>query len=265
MPFRRIREVVIIGAGNMATNLGMALFANDISISGVYNRSPEAGQRLAEKIDSAYFDDIHAITKEADLYILAVADSAIQPLAELMRLGDKLVVHTSGTVAMEILGTVSENIGVFYPLQTFSPGRMTAFKDIPVCIESNSAAGRTRLESLAHTLTDKVFYLDSDQRKYLHLSAVIASNFTNFLYVVAEDILRSHQIPFELLGPLVARTAQNIGTGNAFRYQTGPALRGDLQVMACQRDLLKEHPDYLEIYNLISDNIIKLKSSYGKL
>ncbi|HNX05390.1 MAG TPA: DUF2520 domain-containing protein, partial [Opitutales bacterium] len=114
-------------------------------------------------------------------------------------------------------------------------------------------------------LTDIVQFLDSDHRKLLHLSAVFASNFTNFMYTIAEDLIIAHGIPFELMKPLISHTAEIARQEDVFRQQTGPALRGDLDVLSSHRKLLAEHPDYLEIYNLISNNIIKYKEAHGKL
>jgi len=265
VPFRNIENVVLVGAGNVAAHLGLALASQGIRIVEVCNRTPGTGQDLADRLGATFIADIMAITKAADLYILAVSDSAIATLAGSMHLNDKMVVHTSGTTGMNVLANISENIGVFYPLQTFSPGRATMFRGIPVCLESNSPEGEQQLRKLAERLTDIVQFLDSDHRKLLHLSAVFASNFTNFMYTIAEDLIIAHGIPFELMKPLISHTAEIARQEDVFRQQTGPALRGDLDVLSSHRKLLAEHPDYLEIYNLISNNIIKYKEAHGKL
>ena len=121
------------------------------------------------------------------------------------------------------------------------------------------------MKELALKLTGIVHFVDSGNRKLLHLSAVFASNFTNFMYTVAEDLMHSGGIPFELLKPLVDRTAENISRGYVFGRQTGPAFRGDHEVLDIHRKLLADRPEYLEIYNLISSNIIKYKTKHGKL
>ena len=265
MALRSIQDVVILGAGNMASHLGWELVKQGIKVAEVYNRTPGTGKELAVKLGANFIADIRAITNLADLYILAVADSAIAPLVELLRLNDKLVVHTSGTMEMKILSPVSENIGVFYPLQTFSPGRTTEFRGIPVCVETNTGQGKQQLEDLATRLKSIVYFIDSDNRKLLHLSAVFASNFTNFMYTVAEDLVLSNGIPFELLKPLISQTAENVSRGHVFQHQTGPAFRNDHLVMARHRELMANHPDYLEIYDIISKNIIKYKTIHGKL
>ena len=249
----------------MASHLGLELVKQGTKVVEVYNRTPATGKELAVRLGATFIADIYAITNKADLYILAVADSAIAPLVDSLSLNDKLVVHTSGAMAMKILEQVSENIGVFYPLQTFSPSLKTGFRGIPVCIEANTMQGRQQLEDLAIRLSSIVYFVDSDNRKLLHLSAIFASNFTNFMYTVAEDLLLSHELPFELLKPIIGQTAENFSHGHVFQYQTGPAFRGDHHVLAKHRELLANHPDYLEIYDIISNNIIKYKTTHGKL
>jgi len=257
--------VVLIGAGNLALHLGQALVQQVIRVVEVYNRSAAKGEELAGRVGADFIPEISKITTQADLYIMAVADAAIMPIAESLQLGDRLLVHTSGTMDMMLLSKASVQVGVFYPLQTFPAGRPTGFSGVPVCLESNSAEGKFRLEEVARKLTDMVYFVDSDQRKLLHLSAVFACNFTNFMYTVAEDLLTSNSMPFELLKPLIAHTAENAVRGDVFRHQTGPAVRGDQPVLDIHRSLLAGHPEYLEIYNAISNNIIQYKTNHGKL
>ncbi len=259
------REIVLIGAGRLATHLGLAIVEQGLKVAQVYNRNAAAGRKLADKTGAFFTDDIREITLHADLYILAVSDSALEELAAKLRLSDKTVVHTSGTMEMGILAPVSTSIGVFYPVQTFAPDRNIDFRQVPVCLEGNSQAAVDLLTVFAKGLTQHVYYLNSEQRRILHLGAVFASNFTNYIYAVSEELLAVHEIPFDLLKPLIIHTAQNVIHGNLIQSQTGPAARGDKRVLEKHRELLLNHPDYLTIYNLISSNILKHQSLHGKL
>lgn len=265
MQHGNIEEVVLIGAGNVASHLGMALVGQGIRVVELYNRTPARGRELAARLGAAFIPDTGSLTRTADLYIFAVADAAIAPLASMLKLEERLVVHTSGTMEMELLSHVSDSYGVFYPLQTFSTSRSAGFRGIPVCLEANTEPVRLQLEELARKLTDNVYFIDSEQRKLLHVAAVFASNFTNFMNAVAEDLLGSQGITFELLKPLIAQTADNVKHGHPFHFQTGPAYRGDEQVLSRHRELLKDHPGYLEIYDVISRNIIQYKTENEKL
>ncbi len=265
MHTRDIQSAVIIGAGNMASQLGMALTGHGVRVAEVFNRSKDAGMTLASNLGARYVANLKELSPDADLYILAVSDAAIALIAAELRVGNKLVVHTSGPTPLSILAGTSVNTGVFYPLQTFSPAGTDGFGGIPVCLEAGTTYGAEQLKRLAEKLTPLVYFIDSDRRRVLHLAAVFACNFSNFMNAVAEDILASQDIPFELLVPLIRQTAENAGRGKVFGLQTGPAVRGDLQVLASHRELLAGDPGYLEIYNLISSNIIKYKSKHGKL
>lgn len=260
-----IRDVVLIGAGNVASSLGLALVRQEIRILQVYDRSPGRGRKLASKLGASFTADHLAIVPAADLYILAIPDSAIELLASELHLTDQLVVHTSGSADLKILSEISGNIGVFYPLQTFSKNRRVNFIRVPICVEANGENGKKLLGDLAAKLSGIVSFINSDQRKILHLAAVFASNYTNFMVAIAEELLRANDIPFELLKPLINQTVRNAHHPPVSGHQTGPAVRGDKQVLASHRTLLKDYPDYLEIYNMISDNIIKYKALHGKL
>jgi predicted short-subunit dehydrogenase-like oxidoreductase (DUF2520 family) len=261
----KIQEVVLIGAGRLATHLGLAFHKLGLKIIQVYNRTPQKGKLLANRVDASFTSDIAEINLTADLYILAVSDSVIEYLASRLNLRDRLIVHASGTMDMSILGSISVNIGVFYPVQTFAPNRKIDFRKIPICIEANSKLSEDRLSALAKQLTGSVYLLDTGHRRLLHLGAVFASNFTNFMYAVTEELLTAKGIPLILLEPLILQTAQNVKQGNLLHSQTGPAVRGDIKVLEKHHELLSEYPDYLEIYKLISDNIIKKSSLHGKL
>ena len=266
MSAANIQEIVIIGAGRLATHLGLALHRHGFKVVQVCSRTPEKGRKLAGRIGASFTPEIREIALNADLYILAVSDSAIEELASRLHLKDRLVVHASGTMGMDILSPVSASIGVFYPVQTFSvPNRKIDFRKIPVCIEGNSKAVEEKLSAMAHKLTQNVHLLDTDRRRFLHLGAVFASNFTNCIYAVTEELLIAHDIPLELLEPLIIQTARNVRHGNLRQYQTGPAVRGDVRVLEKHHEMLSDHPDYLDIYKLMSENIIKQKSMHGKL
>jgi predicted short-subunit dehydrogenase-like oxidoreductase (DUF2520 family) len=249
----------------LATHLGLALFRQGLTVLQVYNRTPGKGRKLAARINALYTDNLSDLVPGADLYILAVSDSWLGQLVSRLHLKDSLVVHTSGSVELEILSPVSSRTGVFYPVQTFSKHRKINFRDIPICLEAESPESEMKLTKLAERLTRSVYLLDSGKRGLIHLGAVFASNFTNYLYSIAELLLRENDLPLNILEPLILQTARNVRRGNLFENQTGPAVRGDIQVLEKHRRLLADHPDYHEIYELISKHIILNRSLNGKL
>lgn len=260
-----VKNTVIIGAGNVAWHLGIALSRSGIAVQQVVNRSELRGRRLAKKVGAEYISSLKKIASGSDLYILAVSDDAIGEIASDFPYRNALLVHTSGSVPIDVLSGATERPGVFYPLQTFKTGGKVSFRTIPVCPEARLPEDLRLLTALASSLSDKVFPMSSEQRKILHLTAVFAGNFSNFLYTIAEDLLEKHHIPFELLKPLIFQTARNASHEDLFSRQTGPAVREDWKVMEQHRELLARYAAYSEIYELISRSIIQYKKGNGKL
>ena len=254
-------KIALAGAGSVATHLGLALKQAGFSVSCVLNRSPERGMLLAEKLDARYVNSFKALD-HPDLLIVAVSDDAIPALAGHLSGCSFPVVHTSGTVSKDVLSVVGSDYGVFYPLQTFSLERFVDFSKVPICIDSSNPLFTKRLDSLAHCISDAVYQIADQQRKILHLAAVFACNFSNYLYAIAADILKNNDIPFEMLLPLIQETANKIQTTLPLDAQTGPARRGDVSTIQQHLLMLQNEPELLELYKLLTDNILHTYSQH---
>ncbi len=261
----RIKNIVVLGAGNVASHLSKALNAKGLTIVQLYNRTEESGKRLARLLGASYTNTIQQIIPDADLYILALSDNALPELASQIRVRKGIVVHTSGSVGLDVLQNTSTQIGVLYPLQTFREGKQISFDRIPICIEGNKPGVEKRLVKLAEQLSSNVQIINSRQRKMLHLTAVFAGNFTNYLYTIAQDLLQQYDLPFELLKPLIKQTAANVRHSDLFSLQTGPAVREDTAIIEEHLGLLANEKAYKDIYDLISKQIIQHKHQHGKL
>lgn len=257
---QELRDIVLIGAGNVATRLGIALRKGGIRILQVYSRSQESAHRLASLLQTGHTTSLKEIVTEASLYIIAVADDAIESVVKGMEAQQKFLVHTSGSVDMDVLAPWAQNFGVLYPLQTFSRNRNVDFNTIPVCIEANSLVNLDLLSRLASSISGDVRTVPSAQRRMLHLAAVFACNFPNYMYTVAESIVHRANLDFDLLKPLILETALKVQTISPEKAQTGPALRGDARILEGQMELLKAYPEILELYKKISGEISKLNT-----
>jgi predicted short-subunit dehydrogenase-like oxidoreductase (DUF2520 family) len=246
-----------IGAGNLATHLSKAFKNRGFEISQVYSRTELSAKELAATLSVNYVTSADEIDSNADIFFVALKDSAVDEVLSQINFGNKLVVHCSGSLPLSKLEKYSENIGVFYPLQTFSKSRDVNFKEIPVFIESNSAKNVEVLLQLAREISDSVSIIDSDRRKTLHISAVFACNFVNYLYSVAADILKSKDIPFDVLKPLIRETAEKVQEMHPEKAQSGPAVRFDESIISAHLNELNEFPDYLKMYNSISKSIFE--------
>jgi predicted short-subunit dehydrogenase-like oxidoreductase (DUF2520 family) len=250
-----IRNIVLIGAGNVATHLGLAIQKTGRRIVQVYSRTEENARLLSGKLHADFTVDLKTIYPDAGLYIVSVTDDVVEKIAGSLHLSGKLIVHTSGSVTMDVLGNCSENFGVLYPLQTFTKTREIDFSTVPLCIEANSKDNLELLEHFAKELSHKVVEADSEKRKILHLAAVFANNFPNFMYTVADQILSDNNLDFDLLRPLILETALKAQELKPEEAQTGPARRGDDKILMDHARLLKEYSEYRRIYKMLSDGI----------
>jgi predicted short-subunit dehydrogenase-like oxidoreductase (DUF2520 family) len=265
MAFQKIQKIALIGAGKLATNFAFTLKKRGYTILQIYNRSRKAGMKLAEKVSAPYIDDLQELTHKADLYALAVNDSSLKEVSEKIHLRNQLIIHFSGTADISLLKDSSSNYGILYPVQTFTKRHATGFFNIPICIEAINTGSKEKLSAFAANLSDKIFKVSSNQRKIIHLSAIFASNFTNFMYAISEDLLTENNLPMNLLEPIIKKTTTNASRKNIFSLQTGPAIREDFEIIRTHLDLLSEQPDYKEIYRIITESIIKFKHQNDKL
>ena len=252
-------KIVLIGAGNVATHLGKALLNTGNEILQVYSRTSESAKLLATELNTEYTINISQLFDKADLYIISVSDDVLPDILKKLKIENKLIVHTSGFLPMDTLKQVSENYGVFYPLQTFSKSREVEMRSVPICIEANTPENLQLLNSLAGQISSDVRQINSDQRKVLHLSAVFACNFPNFMYAIAEKILQNHDMDFSILKPLILETAQKIQELEPANAQTGPAIRGDERVINAHLKMLDNYPAYQKLYQIITDQISDTK------
>ena len=251
-------RITIIGSGNVATHLAAAFKNAGHAIVQVYSRDMHNASLLAYHVKAEPIDNLEQINSETDLFVIAVKDDAIEPIAADLVQYNKLIVHTSGATSLQTLQKHTQNAGVFYPLQTFSKTRELNFNAVPLCIEGTDDKITSTLNELAYTVSQNVYRVNSEQRKTLHLAAVFACNFPNYLYHVSQQLLAEKQLPFDLLRPLILETAEKIQELLPANVQTGPAVRNDEKTMTSHLDQLGENPDLQDIYKLLSQGIIKM-------
>ena len=199
-------------------------------------------------------------------YIIAVKDSALQEVIQQLtkRLtadtpslwrgqGEALLLHTAGSMPLSVFEGYADRCGVLYPMQTFSMDREVDFREIPLFIEASDAASLQQIRALADSISQHVYELSTADRKYLHLAAVFACNFANHCYTLAADVLQKKGLPFDVMLPLVDETARKVHELHPKDAQTGPAARGDQNVMQAQASLLDGKAK--EIYELLSQSI----------
>lgn len=252
-------NIVILGSGNVAAVLGRKFIAAGHKIVQVVSRNASAASALAYEWDTESANYISLINTNADVYIIAVSDPALEELIRHLKLPGKVVAHTAGPISKEILKSVTTHYGVFYPLQSMRK-EITALPDIPVFFEGSDKIATATLQKLAQSISvDKVSAAETGDRLKLHVAAVIVSNFTNHLYVLAENYCQKEGIHFHQLLPLIEETVQRLKTISPADTMTGPASRNDQQTIQKHIELLKDHPQLQKIYQLLTESIQQMK------
>jgi len=251
------QTITFIGSGNVATHLAVGLKKAGMVIDTVWSPDKNNRNKLADLLQTNAVHSIEELSLNSDFYIIAVPDDKIAEVVNALPQVNGIIAHTSGITTLSSISARFANSGVFYPLQTFSISKEVNLKEVPFCIEGNNDDACQQLYHLAQTISNKVYKISSEERKKLHLAAVFVSNFVNHLYHSAEDILNSNNLSFELLKPLIEEVATKVMNLSPANAQTGPARRKDSKTISIHEEMLKHHPDYLKLYELITRQISK--------
>ena len=260
LPIMRAKlEIDIIGAGRVARSLAPALDNAGFRINLVYSRNLKNAKKLASFLYEAKpTSTLDFSESRSSMFIVSVADDAIEEVVkELVLPEDALLVHTSGSVPMSVLGyAATPNLGVLYPLQTFSMEKAVEMQEVPFLIEGDNDYSRKVIKAVASKIGDKVIETSSRQRALVHLAAVFACNFTNHMMTEADDILKDSGLDVDILSPLIIETMNKSLSLGPKASQTGPAARGDLKILEKHMSLLENDEERQELYRIISQRIL---------
>jgi len=285
-----MNKIVIIGSGNVATHIALALTIAGNEIIQVYSRTLSHAQSLAHRIEeeksalrernrfvgnvseygaqgvlediagqaivTEYIDQPESIVTKADFFIFSIKDDSLMDVLVNLPTLEGICLHTAGSVPMDIFSSYTNQYGVMYPLQTFNKDRNIDFSEVPFFIEASNQETLLKIQTLVLDLSQKIYKLDSDKRKYLHLAAVFACNFTNHMYTLSSDILEKIDIDSAVLEPLIEETARKIKTMHPKQAQTGPAVRYDENIINKHIDMIEDE-EVKQLYQLISQSIHK--------
>ena len=245
-------KVTVLGSGNVGFHL-INLFhsSTKIHLNEWYSRSLNFDDRVK------VINEIDKLS-ESDIYIICVSDNAIAEVSDNIKFKNKLVVHTSGSTPFTSINKKNRR-GVFYPLQTFSKSQKLNYSEIPLCLEAENDKDLEKLKNLSELLRCEYYEVNFEERKTLHLAAIISNNFTNYLFGLSKEIVDSKNLDFNILKPLINETVNKIHKLEPSKAQTGPARRNDLSIMKMHEDMLDDKNIKL-LYNTISEMI---KQKYG--
>ncbi len=254
--------MIILGSGNMATNLAHAFTKAGVRIDCIYSRTLEHARELAEQVGvEQYTDSLEVVRSslqkvtENQVVLYCLKDSVLGEVLEQIDAPEALHLHTAGSMGVEVFeGKNKPHAGVLYPFQTLSRQRVLDFTELPLFVEALDPKDLPEIESLAKQISHKVYPADSETRRRLHVAGVFANNFTNCMYAIASEVLRPTGLPEDVLLSLIDETAAKVHSMPARQAQTGPAKRSDNNVMNKHLELLAD-PELQEIYKLVSKNI----------
>lgn len=249
-------KIVIIGSGNVATVLGRTIKNAGHHILQVYSKSMSHAFLLANQLLAQPIDDLTKLNTDADIYLMALSDAAIFNASQNIHLQKGILVHTAGAVSKNILQAAAVDYGVLYPLQSLRKEKLD-YQDIPLLVDGSSAKVNLTITTFAKTMSASVTTAGDQQRLKLHLAAVIVSNFTNYLYILAEDYCKNEHVSFQILQPLIAEVGSRLQKHHAADMQTGPAVRKDFSTIEKHIELLKNYPDLQEVYSFMSKKIME--------
>lgn len=250
-------RVVVIGSGNVAECFAIALAQNEaIDLRQVYARNPLRGRAVATAAATSWTDNPEELA-DADIYIIAVSDKAVESVASSLKFpDDAVVVHTAGSVPMSAIRGREGRRGILYALQSFSAGRHISLGDVPIFVEADNDEVRDMLLSFARKLSTEVDYADSERRRTIHLAGVFVNNFANHLFALGADIVEEEGMRYDILKPLIRETADKAtSVDEPEKVQTGPAVRGDRAVTEKHIAMLQKSERRQNIYKEITNSI----------
>lgn len=248
-------KLVIVGSGNVGYHVGQRLHQAGYVINQVFSLTPQHGKSLAEKVDSTFTNDVTKIVSDADVYIVCVKDDAMENVINALKIENKIVLHTAGSVPKNISKRTDIHQGVLYPLQSFNRNAEVSWENVPVFVDGDNDDVIRAATELGNALTGNVKQANDEQRLRVHIAAVFANNFSNHCLAIGQKLLEESGYDFDVLKPLVEATFKRLRRSNPSDVQTGPSMRGDVKTVDKHLNALVAHPNWKELYRYLSDDI----------
>ncbi len=248
------KNICLIGTGKIARHLAEKLASLDDYSIFIWGRNSQIAQTISEETGIKLLNEISEIPTNS-IGILCVSDHAIQTVAHELTGRFDLIIHLSGTSSMDLISGTAAHTGVIWPNQSFTIGNSINWKNVPLCLEASDEFAHSEISELAKNLGGPFAWLSGEQRRMLHLAAVGANNFVNHLMVLTEEWCLANGLDFQFLMPMIEQSAQRFKTSSPKLTQTGPASRNDQTTIALHLSMLKDFPEFAEVYALLSKQI----------
>jgi predicted short-subunit dehydrogenase-like oxidoreductase (DUF2520 family) len=255
------QSFISIGAGNVATHIVCGLCNSGYNLIQVFSRTQLSAKLLADQFGAGYTTDPSKLKTNADFYLFSIPDQFLLQILEQVNVHDKLIFHTAGSHGLEVFEKKFSQFGILYPLQTISKNAHLDIAKVPFLIEACDDSSLREIEKIARTISETVLITDSETRKWIHLAAIFASNFTNHMVTLSSEILQQKNLSPSLLTPLIEETYRKSLAMDPAEAQTGPAVRNDTVIIEKHIKMLEDQPLLQKIYTFTSQSIQLSKNS----
>jgi predicted short-subunit dehydrogenase-like oxidoreductase (DUF2520 family) len=229
----------IIGSGRAAWAFASTWKRIGWPVSGIATRGAEW--------DIAPRKTIAELAITSDLLLVAVSDRAIEEVVTSIPDTNAIIVHPSGALPA-LRGGFS-----LHPLKSLPPAGEPS--DLAGTLLVFEGAHRDVARQIAEAAGARFAEIAPEQKTRYHAAAVFGSNYVAALLDIAEELIGIDGAREDLAA--LARSAIDnwIAHKDAQRF-TGPAARGESQVMQRHLEELREQPELAEIYRLLAARIV---------
>jgi predicted short-subunit dehydrogenase-like oxidoreductase (DUF2520 family) len=233
----------IIGGGRAAWTFGSTWRRIGWPIEGIATRSESPISKLlgAEAIT------IEKLADQAELILIAVSDRAIAEVSASIPRTRAVIFHPSGALT-SVRGGFS-----LHPLRALPPvGEPSDLRDTLLVFEG---AHREIAKRIAAEAGARFAEIAPEHKGLYHAAAVFGSNYVAVLLDIAEELIGIHGVRGDL-AELAESAIANWRSHPGPERFTGPAARGDHQILEEHIAALRKRPELAEVYRLLAARIL---------
>jgi predicted short-subunit dehydrogenase-like oxidoreductase (DUF2520 family) len=233
----------IIGGGRAAWAFGSTWRRIGWPLTGIALRS----ERPITALLQTGRRSIAELATDSELILIAVSDRAIHEVAESIPQTGTIIFHPSG-IATSVRGGFS-----LHPLKALPPvGEPSDLEGALLVFEGHHRDVATGVAAAAGA---RLAEIAPEQKVLYHAAAVFGSNYVAALLDIAEELIGIGHARGDLAA-LAESAIENWRAHADGRRFTGPAARGDRQVLQRHLAALADRPQVAEIYRLLAEHIL---------
>ena len=254
-------RVGIVGAGNLAGALALALRGTGYRIDQIITRDRPASLRRARQLAGQVGASAVIRGKaniRADLVWFCVPDGSIAGAAEVLKEAanwtDKVALHSSGALSSDVLAELRRRgaaVASVHPFMTFVRGSRPALLGVPFAIEGDTAAVRIARQ-VVKSLGGHAHSIRKQDKAAYHAWGTFASPLLTALLVTSEQIAAAAGAPGKVarrrMLPIIEQTLANYAAFGGAGAFSGPIIRGDVDTIKQHLRILRNMPIASEVY-----------------